>query len=365
MTFSEFINSTDWPHTLQLAGTRIAAAAAILTVLTFESSEPLWRVIPNLFQWLMLLSLFMGLAIPAYFLTKHDAPWWAGLLGLPAWLVCVADPPLKFLQSKRPDLVPVDDFKWIFNPPLIHIEKNPDFDNSHNSFGAQPPQSAYQPSTTSGSGYQNDFERGKQLFNRGDQKDGLEMIAAFADANPNHVEANLFIARELAYADLEGFANLISQYVQNVLRNSPSNEEARRIQERLNLNGQSEPVRQPAQSTVSLSKQTDESQQTGPVEVVRIGWDDFQSAYQRSSSNQKAWLDTEEAGLLARKLVEEASLDTESTKIRSGLIRVISNYYLKLIQAHDLSSHIVLESDISHGHAVLIASRIVENIRPA
>lgn len=364
MTFSEFIKSTDWPHTLQLAGTRIAAAAVILTVLSFKSSEPFWRVIPNLFEWLMVLSIFMGLAIPAYFLAKSESTWWGGLLGLPAWLVCVADPALKFLQGKRPDLVPVDGFKWILNPPLIHIEKNPEFENDQSHFGLPDPQNSYRPSSSSSSGYQNDFERGKQLFNRGEQKDGLEMVAGFADSNPNHIEANLFMSRELVNADIEGFSELIRKYIQNVLRSAPSNEEARRILDRLNHTGQSESANPPQQSTINLAKVPDDKTTSGTGQIVRVDWDAFQSAYQRGSSDQKAWVDSEEAGLLASKLVEEASLDSQSTNIRAGLIRVISNYYLRLIQQHDLAGHIQVEAQIGSEAAALIAPKIVESVRP-
>lgn len=363
MSFSEFIKNTDWPHTLQLAGTRIAAAAVILTVLTFKSREPYWQVIPNLFEWLMLLSIFMGLAIPSYFLAKSESTWWGGLLGLPAWLVCVADPALKFLQGKRPDLVPVDEFKWIFNPPLIHIEKNPEFENDQSQFGSPAPQNSYRPSSSTSSTSQNDFERGKLLFNRGEQKNGLEMIAAFADSNPSHVEANLFMARELANADLQGFAELIQVYAQNVLRNVPSNEEARRILDRLNHTGQSKQSQQAHQPTVNLHKQSEGKSATDRID--RVGMDAFQVAYQRSSDEQKAWIDSEESGLLARRMVEEVSLDSQSTKIRAGLIRVISAYYLRIIHANELAAHVEVESNISRGHAETMASKIVQSVQLA
>lgn len=358
----EFLKKVDWPITFQILGIRIAVASVILTTIFFVFGNlKITELVQQLFASFVVFALFVGISFPALALNKAGVPF-VGLLTYPAWLLCIGDPVVKILHTKRPDLIPLDEFKFLLNHPVIYLEKGevPSFNERVQYQGNT--QSQSYPSSGDVT-HQNDFERGKQLFNRGEQKDGLEMVAAFAASNPSHVEANLFMARELANADLHGFAELIRKHAQNVLRNAPSNEEARRILDRLNNTGQSESAQPPQQSTINLAKGTENNTTSGAGEIVRVGWDTFQSAYQSGSSDQKAWVDSEEAGLLARKLVEEASLDSQSTKIRAGLIRVISNYYLRIINQNELAAHIEVESDLSREHAATMASKIVQNVK--
>lgn len=356
----DFIKNVDWPATFKILGIRLAVASVILTLLFFIlGGMPVAEVIPSLFGYFVVIATFIAVSFPAYALSKAGVPY-IGLLTYPAWLVCIGDPLVKFIHTKRPDLIPLEEFKFIGNMPMITLEKiegQPDYFAQTNDPNNGTNQSF---SSHNSVPIQNDFERGKQIFNNGEQKDGLEMISVFADNHPHHIEANLFMARELAKADLTGFADLIRKYAQNVVRNAPSNEEAKRILDQLNNMGQ--PV-QTQRSSISLTKNPGEPAQT-TQQVNRIGMVAYQAAYQSSSRDQKAWLDSEASALLAKSIISDASMDSGSTITRAALIRVISSYYLRLIQPTDLASQLKIEAEIGNEIAERMASKIVEAVRP-
>jgi hypothetical protein len=222
MSVSKFINDTDWKTTLQIAATRIVAAALILTVLSFSYGDsPFWKIVPELFNWLMWLSIFMAMAIPALAMFRSGTTW-ASWLSLPAWLVCVADPPLKILHTKRPDLFPVAEFKYFLNAPLLQINKGRADQDYQNESEPQESSRLYQPSQTN-STPQNEFERGKQLFERGERKDGMVIIAEVAERNPGHVPSNLFMAKAFYELDPVQYHDMIFGCANNVLAVEPNN----------------------------------------------------------------------------------------------------------------------------------------------
>lgn len=238
MSVSEYFKDTDWKTTMQIAATRIVVAAIILTVLSFNyGNTPLWKIVPELFKWLMWLSIFMGIAIPALAMFRSGTTW-ASWFSLPAWLVCVADPPLKILHTKRPDLFPVAEFKYFLNAPLLQINKERDDHQGYQyDSGHQENPSSFQTPSTGNVAAQNEFERGKRLFESGEQKDGMEIIAQVADSNPHHVRSNMFLAKNLAEMDSIQYRDMILKYANNVLVVEPNNQEAKNIVDGINNSG--------------------------------------------------------------------------------------------------------------------------------
>lgn len=120
MGLKEFFQTIQWGATLQVAAIRIAVAAVLWTFFMFVmgSLTPV-ELVPSALLWAALLSVFIGIAIPAIGLAKANVPL-VGLAALPAWLVVIADPLVKILHSKKPEWVPVEEFKFI-NPPVLTI----------------------------------------------------------------------------------------------------------------------------------------------------------------------------------------------------------------------------------------------------
>jgi ankyrin repeat protein len=120
MGIKEFFQTIQWGATLQVAAIRIVIASVIWPLLfVILGNTKAAEFFPLVFGFILVLGAFIAIAIPAIGLVQANVPY-IGLAALPAWMVVVADPLVKLLHSKRPDMVPVDEFKWI-NPPVLAV----------------------------------------------------------------------------------------------------------------------------------------------------------------------------------------------------------------------------------------------------
>ena len=120
MGIKEFFQTIQWGATLQVAAIRIVIASILWPLLFFIlGNTKVAEFFPLVFGFILVLAAFIAIAIPAIGLARANVPY-IGLAALPAWMVVVADPFVKVLHAKRPDLVPVDEFKLI-NPPVLAI----------------------------------------------------------------------------------------------------------------------------------------------------------------------------------------------------------------------------------------------------
>jgi|GEM_PF-6113719 len=120
MSIRDFFQTIQWGPTLQIAAIRIGIASIVwsLFFLIFGNTT-VAEFFPQLFTMFVLITVFVGIAIPASGLSRAGTPF-VGLATFPAWLVVVADPFVKILHTKRPDLVPVESFNF-FNPPVLGV----------------------------------------------------------------------------------------------------------------------------------------------------------------------------------------------------------------------------------------------------
>ena len=120
MGIKNFFQTIQWQATLQIAAIRIAIASLLWPLIfVLLGNTTAAEYFPQVFSFLLLLTVFIAIAIPAIGLARADVPL-VGLAALPAWLVVIADPLVKLIHVKRPDLVPVDEFKLI-NPPVLAV----------------------------------------------------------------------------------------------------------------------------------------------------------------------------------------------------------------------------------------------------
>lgn len=120
MEAGEFFRTVLWRATLQVAAIRIAVASILWPLLlTVFGGAKFVEFLPQVLTFLILLSALVIVAIPAIALARSNVPY-VGLAALPAWMIVIADPLVKMLHAKRPDLVPVESFKY-FNPPVLAI----------------------------------------------------------------------------------------------------------------------------------------------------------------------------------------------------------------------------------------------------
>ena len=120
MDIKSFFRTIQWRATLQVAAIRIAIASILWSLfLVTVGNAKFSEFFPQIFTFLLLFSALVAIAIPAIGLARANIPY-IGLAALPAWAIVVADPLVKVLHAKRPDLVPVDNFKY-FNPPVLAI----------------------------------------------------------------------------------------------------------------------------------------------------------------------------------------------------------------------------------------------------
>lgn len=121
MSVSNFFKELNWKATIQLAAIRILIASAIWTVL-MQAGNPnfsIATVFQTFFGILALFFVFVAIAIPAIGLATAGVPF-VGLAALPAWLISIGDPIVKWLHKSKPQWVPVDNFGF-FNPPVLTI----------------------------------------------------------------------------------------------------------------------------------------------------------------------------------------------------------------------------------------------------
>ena len=149
MDIREFFRTIQWGATLQVAAIRVGVASIIWTLfMLVTGSVPAMELLPTVLKWILLLSVFIAIAIPAIGLAKANVPL-VGIAALPAWLIVVADPLVKILHSMKPEWIPVDEFKLI-NPPVLalfgepqyvaqDVETAPDFDVSSSGLEKEVP----------------------------------------------------------------------------------------------------------------------------------------------------------------------------------------------------------------------------------
>ena len=124
MGINEFFQTIQWGATLQIAAIRIAIASMLWPLLfVILGNTTVAEFFPQVFSLLLMLTAFIAIAIPAIGLARANVPL-VGLAALPAWLVVIADPLVKIIHSKKPEWVPVEEFKFI-NPPVLAIFTQP------------------------------------------------------------------------------------------------------------------------------------------------------------------------------------------------------------------------------------------------
>lgn len=120
MGIREFFQTILWGATLQVAAIRIALASILWSLISvILGNTTAAEFFPQVFMFLFLLTAFIAIAIPATGLARANVPF-VGLAALPAWLVAVADPLVKLIHAKKPEFIPVDEFKLI-NPPVLAV----------------------------------------------------------------------------------------------------------------------------------------------------------------------------------------------------------------------------------------------------
>lgn len=126
-----FFQEIHWGATLRIAAIRIFVSAllwSMLMVISSSQGREASAIFSMIFSFLVALIVFVLIAIPAVGLSRANIPW-VGLIALPAWLIVISDPILKLIHTKRPEWIPVDDFRW-FNPPVLAVLSGSDTDQT-------------------------------------------------------------------------------------------------------------------------------------------------------------------------------------------------------------------------------------------
>ena len=257
MGFKEFFQTIQWGATLQVALIRVAIASLLWPLIfVIFGSASVSEFFPQVFTFFLLLLTFLAVAIPAIGLARADVPF-VGLAALPAWLVVIADPFVKLLHSKKPEWVPVAEFKFI-NPPVLavfgqdnedvnlsasleprneHPVSDPLLDNGRStglfnkltSANDDVPSSTPHKDLRRSDEAQRIYEEGLKIFEQGDEKEGLIRISEAIQIDPQHIEANLFLASAFHHIDPIEHAEQIFFTTNNVLSTDPNNERAKNI----------------------------------------------------------------------------------------------------------------------------------------
>lgn len=124
MGIREFFETINWKATLQVALIRVVIASLLWPViLLITGSGSHSGIFSGFFGlavvWFVFLLVAILVAIPAIGLARANVPI-VGLAALPAWAVVIADPIVKLLHYRKPEWVPVEEFKLI-NPPVLAV----------------------------------------------------------------------------------------------------------------------------------------------------------------------------------------------------------------------------------------------------